>query len=162
MQSPAHQTASHILIRPMRAGDIEQVMAIAASLSQAPQWARSAYEKTIDPNAIPRRVALVAENRRTGSLAGFAIASLVAGQAELESIGVAKPEQQHGIGTDLLSMLIDHMKFLRAGEFILEVRSSNHNALALYRRLGWIQTGRRTRYYADPEEDAVLMGLELA
>jgi ribosomal protein S18 acetylase RimI-like enzyme len=46
-------------------------------------------------------------------------------------------------------------------EFILEVRASNQRALGFYRSLGWSETGRRPRYYADPEEDAVLMSLEL-
>lgn len=145
----------------MHAGDIDAVMAVAASLSQAPQWPRSAYEATLAPNSIPQRVALVAGDRLAGKLAGFAIASLVAGQAELESIAVLKSEQRHGFARTLLSMLIDHMKSLHAGEFLLEVRSSNQQALALYRNLGWVETGRRARYYADPEEDAVLMLLQL-
>ena len=47
------------------------------------------------------------------------------------------------------------------GEVLLEVRASNQRALDFYRSLGWEETGRRPRYYADPEEDAVLMGLKL-
>ncbi len=49
-------------------------------------------------------------------------------------------------------------------EVILEVRASNQPALGLYRRLGFVETGRRPGYYMDPPEpaeDAVLMRLGL-
>lgn len=153
----AHQ--SPVLIRPMCGADIEQVIDLAASLREAPHWTRSAYEAAIDPESIPHRVALVAENRQSGKLAGFAVASLVAAQAELESIAVALDQQRRGVGSRLLSSLVDHMKAAGANGFILEVRASNTTAFALYRRLGWSEVGRRVRYYADPEEDAVLMRL---
>jgi ribosomal-protein-alanine N-acetyltransferase len=45
---------------------------------------------------------------------------------------------------------------------MLEVRASNQAALGFYRGQGFRETGRRPRYYADPEEDAVLMLLNLA
>lgn len=159
--SPDPGTVSFVRVRPMHAGDIDRVMAIADSLTQAPHWTRSVYEAALDPNSIPQRVALVAENRRTGTVAGFAVVSLVAEQAELESIAVPENEQHHGIGALLLSWLIDRMKAIGAREFILEVRSSNQRAWQLYRRLGWVESGRRARYYTEPEEDAVLMQLEL-
>jgi ribosomal protein S18 acetylase RimI-like enzyme len=46
-------------------------------------------------------------------------------------------------------------------EVLLEVRASNQRARDFYRSLGWNETGIRPRYYADPEEDAVLMSLKL-
>jgi ribosomal-protein-alanine N-acetyltransferase len=145
----------------MHAADLERVMAIAASLPQAPQWPVSAYQTAIDPELTPRRIAVVVENRQTGRIAGFAVASFATLQAELESIAVAADAQGQGIGSQLLSWLIDHMKAIGATDFILEVRASNNKALALYSRLGWKESGRRARYYAEPEEDAVLMRLEV-
>ena len=46
-------------------------------------------------------------------------------------------------------------------EVLLEVRASNQQATAFYRALGFAESGRRLRYYADPVEDAVLMSLRL-
>jgi ribosomal-protein-alanine N-acetyltransferase len=46
-------------------------------------------------------------------------------------------------------------------EVILEVRASNAAAVGFYRALGFAENGRRARYYADPEEDALLMRLGL-
>ena len=71
-------------IRAMEAGDLDAVMEIAAGLETAPQWPRAAYEAAIDEEALPRRVALVAEI--DGLVAGFAIASVIAPEAELETI----------------------------------------------------------------------------
>jgi ribosomal-protein-alanine N-acetyltransferase len=41
----------------------------------------------------------------------------------------------------------------------LEVRESNISAQELYRKFGYEASGRRTRYYKDNDEDAVLMNL---
>ena len=39
----------------------------------------------------------------------------------------------------------------------LEVRAQNSAAQALYRSLGFVQTGLRRNFYATPADDAVLM-----
>jgi ribosomal protein S18 acetylase RimI-like enzyme len=44
---------------------------------------------------------------------------------------------------------------------LLEVRQSNRPARALYLSLGFIETGRRHGYYADPVEDAIQMRFEM-
>jgi ribosomal-protein-alanine N-acetyltransferase len=41
--------------------------------------------------------------------------------------------------------------------FTLEVRVSNHGAIALYRQLGFVDHGTRPRYYTDNDEDALIM-----
>lgn len=153
--------AGGILIRRMRTEDLERVMAIAHSLEGAPQWPRSAYISAFNPNSTPKRTALVAADAETGTAIGFAVASLLPPQAELETVAVSVGAQRRGIGGKLLSVMVEEMKAAAASEFILEVRASNHAAIALYRSLGWKENGRRPRYYADPEEDAVLMSREL-
>jgi ribosomal-protein-alanine N-acetyltransferase len=42
----------------------------------------------------------------------------------------------------------------------LEVRRSNAPAIALYRSLGYLPVGVRPRYYAEENEDAIVMTLE--
>jgi ribosomal-protein-alanine acetyltransferase len=61
-------------IRRMRPAELDRVMEIAASLKEAPHWPRSAYMAAMNPEAAPRRIALVAEesakteNRSSGVL----------------------------------------------------------------------------------------------
>jgi ribosomal-protein-alanine N-acetyltransferase len=145
----------------MLAADIEQVMAIAAGQKDAPHWPQSVYLAALDPTSSPRRIALVAANESSGDLAGFAVASLLPPQAELESIAVRADEQRHGIGSKLLSRLVDELRAAAVKEFMLEVRASNRTGIAFYLVHGWRQSGLRPRYYADPEEDAILMSSSL-
>jgi ribosomal-protein-alanine N-acetyltransferase len=87
---------------------------------------------------------------------------VVGAEAELESIGVEAARQRRGVGTRLLEALAGELLGAGAEELFLEVRASNQRALGLYRRAGFVETGRRARYYADPVEDAVLMALHAA
>ena len=150
-----------VRIRRMSEADLEQVMAIAASLKDAPHWQRDAYLQALDEGATPGRLALVAEDSETGAVTGFAVACLLRPQAELESIAVAEAEQRQGIGRKLFFRLVEELTVAGVREVLLEVRASNQRARDFYRSLGWIETGIRPRYYADPEEDAVLMSLKL-
>jgi ribosomal-protein-alanine N-acetyltransferase len=148
-----------VRIRPMTLPDLEQVMALAESLKQAPSWPLSAFQIALQPETAPARIALVAEEM--GALAGFVVASLLPPQAELEIIAVAAQAQRHGLAVRLFAHLAAELGKVEVNEVILEVRASNNPALGLYRRLGFAETGRRPRYYHDPVEDAVLMQLGL-
>jgi [ribosomal protein S18]-alanine N-acetyltransferase len=141
--------------------DLDRVVAIAESLRDAPHWPRPAYVHALDLASTPRRIALVAIDPTPVAVAGFAIASLLPPQSELETIAVAADSQRRGLGRRLFSVLADELRQAGAKELLLEVRASNATALAFYRSLGFVQTGLRPRYYADPVEDAVLMGVQL-
>ncbi len=154
-----------LCIRPMTEGDVEAVMILERSSDGAPRWTRSQYLDSVQGSvgSTVRRFAIVAEWK--GALAGFAVLRLVAapggGEAELESIAVAPELRGREIGTALVTELIQVAKAHRAGRLDLEVRASNTAAMRVYSRLGWVETGRRRSYYDTPEEDAVLMRLNL-
>jgi [ribosomal protein S18]-alanine N-acetyltransferase len=156
--NPAAQEAR---IRRVTTADIDRVIAIAQSLNQAPQWPREAYLAALDGKAMPRRIALVAEDAASGEVAGFAVASLTPPEAELETIAVAAGFQRRGLARQLFQALAGTLRQERVSVTLLEVRASNLQAQALYRALGFEVAGRRPRYYADPVEDAVLMRLAL-
>ena len=128
---------------------------------EAPNWNTSAYVAAIDPENTPRRIALVAVDPGNGTLAGFLVASLLAPEAELETIAVAAKDQRRGVGSWLMNELLEELRTEQINRLNLEVRASNRAALGFYAALGFEETGRRPRYYADPEEDAVLMVLRL-
>ena len=148
-------------MRRMRIEDVDQVAEIAAGLKDAPHWPRSVYVAALDPAATPPRVALIAADGASGEVAGFAVASVLPPQAELESIAVRPVAQRLGVGSKLIDLLVDDLKAAGVSEVLLEVRASNRTGLAFYVSRGWRQTGNRSRYYADPEEDAILMSLSL-
>lgn len=150
-----------VKIRRMSATDLGPVREIAASLMEAPHWPILAYVAAIDPENMPRRIALVAADPGKGTVAGFLVASLLTPEAELETIAVAAEGQRRGVGSLLLNALLEELRTEEVCQLILEVRASNRAALGFYGALGFKETGRRPRYYIDPEEDAVLMGLRL-
>ncbi|MGO9339507.1 MAG: ribosomal protein S18-alanine N-acetyltransferase [Terracidiphilus sp.] len=92
---------------------------------------------------------------------GFAIAGLLGPEAELETIAIAPQHQRSGLGALLLRALTGELRKDQVTELVLEVRASNRTALGFYRAQGFEESGRRLRYYADPEEDAVLMRMKL-
>jgi ribosomal-protein-alanine N-acetyltransferase len=143
-------------IRTMAAGDVDRVVAIAESLAQAPRWPREVYEIAVVPQSRPRRIAVVAE-AESGEVAGFAIASAVPPEAELETMGVAPDWQGRGIGKSLLEEVSQIAAGMGVKKVMLEVRVSNGPARRLYRSQGFVEAGRRAGYYADPKEDAIVM-----
>jgi [ribosomal protein S18]-alanine N-acetyltransferase len=78
---------------------------------------------------------------------GFAIARLVLDEAELLTIAVDPLQQRNGLGTELLSNLVQRVSKLGATSLFLEVAQNNQAALALYQRAGFAQVGMRKAYY---------------
>jgi ribosomal-protein-alanine N-acetyltransferase len=140
----------------MTPDDLDEVIATAAALPGTPHWPRSSYEAIFVPDASPQRIAIVALAPDL-RMAGFAIATLLPPQAELESIAVAAEFQGQGVATRLFSSLQASLHARQCSEILLELRQSNLAALALYRSLGFSQTGHRPAYYSHPVEDAILM-----
>jgi ribosomal-protein-alanine N-acetyltransferase len=150
-----------VRIRRMVQADIPPVMAIADSLRDAPHWWPEVYQDMLDHARIPARICLVAEesDRR---LVGFGVMVLIPPQAELEAIAVTGERQRRGIAGNLWFDLLTELKRLDITEVILEVRESNRTAQAFYRASGFVESGRRRGYYADPQEDALLMRREVS
>lgn len=147
-------------VRLMAAEDLDPVLALAERQPQAPHWARRAYRALFNPQALPKRIALVVELE--SAVRGFAVASIVGPEAELECIVVAAGFERRGLGRGLMQALSAMLHAAGVEELLLEVRQGNERALAFYSTLGWAEVGRRPRYYTDPEEDAILMSIRLA
>jgi len=79
-------------------------------------------------------------------VAGFALARVVAGEAELLLLAVGRGMQHRGVGTSLLKRFISAAKRCGATRLHLEVRDGNP-ALSLYRSAGFEEVGRRRNYY---------------
>ena len=146
--------------------DVENVLRLEQCTAQAPHWAQAEYAGIIDRDGVESvisRCFFVAEME--GRLAGFAVGRAVGrgveGLAELESIAVGDAFRRMGAGRALCEAVIDWCRGLGVRELELEVRAGSDGAIALYQSLNFVATGRRSRYYQNPEEDALLMLLEL-
>jgi ribosomal-protein-alanine N-acetyltransferase len=81
-------------------------------------------------------------------------------EAHLLDVAVAGKRHGTGLGRHLLDTLCARAKEMGAESVLLEVRPSNERALAVYRRYGFAEIGRRKGYYPAHEgkrEDAIVM-----
>jgi ribosomal-protein-alanine N-acetyltransferase len=88
---------------------------------------------------------------------GFAGLWFMADEAHLANIAVRVNHRRRGIGELLLIAVINLAIEQKARFITLEVRASNKEAQALYRKYGLIEVGTRRGYYMDNKEDAVIM-----
>lgn len=78
---------------------------------------------------------------------GFVLARLAAGEGEILTIAVARSHRRQGLGWRLMDAVLRELHGQRAEALFLEVDETNLPAIALYRRLGFGEVGRRANYY---------------
>jgi ribosomal-protein-alanine N-acetyltransferase len=141
-------------VRRLAYGDLPAVLAIERRSFQTP-WSLAMFVLELSK---PSGICLGIGGGRDQELSGYLICSRYADVWHLMNIAVAPEQRRQGIATELMTSL-----FAAAGagaRFTLEVRTSNHAAIAMYERFGFRRAGHRRRYYHDNGEDAVIMWLE--
>lgn len=81
-------------------------------------------------------------------LQGFVMSRRAADEAEILTIAVEPKARGSGLATALLGSHLSRLSRLGVSTLFLEVDEANAPALALYRRFGFQQVGRRAAYYA--------------
>lgn len=140
--------------------DLNSILDIQAAAEHAAGWRPSDYERLADDPAGMVLVAVV-ESEGCSKLLGFAAFRRLGREAELWNIAVRPDQQRHGVGK---ALLVDGCRrLLEAGaeRVFLEVRAANTGALEFYRLAGFNLQGRRKDYYRDPQDDAMVLALEL-
>jgi ribosomal-protein-alanine N-acetyltransferase len=125
----------------------------------AAHWSRAQYDRVFGDDA-PHRLALVIED--DSILQGFLVAHEIAQEWEIENIAIAGAARRRGLGTRLLGEFLDRVRAEKATSVFLEVRESNLVARLLYEKWAFEESGRRSGYYAQPQEDAIVYRLSLA
>ena len=90
---------------------------------------------------------------------GFIVWRTVADEAEVITIGVHPNARGAGIAMAMLALLENEVKKAGVNKIFLEVSAENAPAIALYKKCGFIQNGRRPKYYDGV--DAILMQKEI-
>ncbi len=96
-----------------------------------------------------------------GVVAGYAGAQSVLDEADVMNLAVAPEHRREGLASMLLRELEKRLFARGVRRLFLEVRPTNESALALYRREGFNEAGRRKNYYLHPKEDALILRKEL-
>jgi len=155
---PQVKSSSSGHVRPATRAEVPAIIALEQSAASAAHWSEESYRHIFDHGG-PPRIALVRQES-DGVLAGFVIARVTGGDCELENIVVPNSAQRQGIGSALLQALRAAAREQGVTRILLEVRESNAPARALYEKCGFKVTARRTFYYANPIEDALIYTLQ--
>jgi N6-L-threonylcarbamoyladenine synthase len=136
----------------MENADLDAVLAIERSSFPFP-WSRGMFLDELTQGS--GHAWFVAES--PWGIVGFAGLMEVECEGHIMNLAVRPDALRSGLGSALLSALIDEARRRGIGRLTLEVRPSNAAALALYADAGFHQEGRRHGYYGDSGEDALVM-----
>lgn len=95
-----------------------------------------------------------------GDITGYGGITITSDSADIDNIAVAEVYRGSGVGTAILTGLVNEAKRRGAKKVFLEVRVSNSDAMKLYLKNGFNGVYARTRYYSDGE-DGLVMAKEL-
>lgn len=150
-------TAGAPVLRLMRWWDVEAAQRIEADLFPDP-WSVEAFWSEL-AHVPDTRHYLVAEDG--GEVVGYAGLLATAGQADVQTLAVARGRQGTGLGAKLLDALLAEARNRRATAVMLEVRAENTVAATLYARAGFERIGIRRGYYRPGGTDALVLRLRL-
>lgn len=158
-------------LRALRWWDVAELMPIERELFPYNVWPAEAFWAEL---ALGHRRTFLVAQADDGTLVGYAGLSCPpdarGGDAEVMTVAVAPVAQGRGLGRQLVEALLGEAGRRGAGRVMLEVRSDNAAARALYQRLGFEQVGERPAYYsggpggpggAGAAVDALVMRLRL-
>ncbi len=140
---------AQVNLRDMRPDDLAQVSDIERRSYDFP-WSHGVFRDCL----LAGYHCIVIE--REDAVVGYSIVSIAAGEAHILNICVAPGFRSMGYGERLLDEALFRSRSAAVREIFLEVRPSNVNALALYRKKGFHKVAKRPAYYqaADGREDA--------
>lgn len=78
-------------------------------------------------------------------------------QLEVANFAVSPDHRKKGVGEELMKKILIEAKGRGCKSIVLSVRESNQAAVNLYTKFGFVEVGKRKKYYRLPTEDALTM-----
>lgn len=146
------------MIRPAVASDLDAIMTLERASFPTDAWSEALMRAEL---ASPHGWYVVDEE--VGRLVGYAGLRAVHGatDADIQTIAIADSVRGRGRGRALLRALLAEAARRGAKDLFLEVRADNPVAQALYASEGFLEIGRRPRYYQPDDVDAIIMKLDV-
>jgi len=145
----------NLSVRRMTLEDIQAVVEL-DQISFSLPWPERSFRFELTDNPASR--CWVAE--ADGRVVGMVVTWLFVDEAHIATIATHPDYRRQGIARQLLIFTLQAAIRKGAQSSFLEVRASNLPAQEMYRKFGYVEVGRRKRYYRDNDEDAILMNLE--
>jgi ribosomal-protein-alanine N-acetyltransferase len=145
------------LIEPLVSpSEIDAVLAIEEASFTNP-WTREMYLAELQNEGVSFFYLARDPDRRT---IGFCTVWRVLDELHINNLAVLPAYRRAGIGSALLTHVLDEGARMGAKRATLEVRRSNEAARQLYERFGFSIVGVRKGYYSNPIEDALVLWRE--
>ena len=150
------KASPEVVIRPMRVGDVADVVAIERASYQFP-WSEGIFRDCLRVGYVCRVMTV------SRQVMAYGVMSIGAGEAHILNLCVSEAYRCRGVGKRMLSSLIDRAVAAGMAEAFLEVRPSNTAAIRLYLSIGFERVGTRRGYYQAlaGREDAAVLKLSL-
>ncbi len=156
-----------ITVRKMSLEDIDGVMVVDRDCFSIP-WSRESFvmglESSLSTYVVAVDIPDVVESDTDADdsvVVGYGGFYMVLDQVEITNIAVLGKRRGQGIGKSILEALIK-LAVIGGGKVVnLDVRASNEAAKVLYYSYGFKLVGSRKGYYQKPDEDALLLSLDL-
>ena len=132
----------------MTSSDLHEVARIETTAFSTP-WSEGTFRSLLDRSGVELWVAEWGDQ-----LAAYAILWRVRDEGELANIAVRTDLRGRGIGSGLLTRMLEIAQDSGVRSLYLEVRESNELAREMYARRGFHEIGVRRGYYEGPREDA--------
>jgi ribosomal-protein-alanine N-acetyltransferase len=145
----------NLFIRRMTLEDIPAVVEL-DQISFSLPWPERSFRFELTDNPASRCWVAVAD----GHVVGMIVTWIFVDEAHIATIATHPAYRRQGIARKLLTYTLESALREGAQSSFLEVRESNLAAQEMYRKFGYVEVGRRKRYYRDNNEDAILMNLE--
>jgi [ribosomal protein S18]-alanine N-acetyltransferase len=142
----------------MENGDLPEVLAIEQSSFPNP-WRETTFRGEIQNDDIS--FPLVAVHATEKKIVGYIIYWKIKDEIMINNIAVHPDFRRLGVGESILRDAIERGRGEKVTFVSLEVRISNKPAQTLYAKLGFDLIGVRKNYYFNPDEDALVFGLNL-
>jgi len=139
-----------------RSEDLDSIIAIEQLSFQWP-WSRRFFEGELSCQNACSYVVKSAQADKDDQIVAYAFLRRVVDELHVLKIAVAPAQRGHGIAIWFLNHCFTMGAQQGANSVYLEVRRSNIAAIKLYEKLGFREVGRRSNYYPDSKEDALVM-----
>ena len=143
-----------ITIVPMTPAHVDALMPHERDMFGTEAWSERSYREEI---ADARNRYYVAVEGPDGVLLGWAGVLVIAGTADVLTVGVVPSARRRGLARRMLAALYAEAARRGATEIFLDVRVDNDSAIALYRNEGFAELGRRRGYYDAGRVDSLVM-----
>lgn len=144
------------IVRPMQMEDLQAILEIERTSFSTP-WSLQAFKAELKDNEYARYLCLELE----GQVIGYMGLWFILDEGHITNIAIAPNFRGQHWGEYLMRSMMGRMVEQGMERMTLEVRASNSPAQSLYKRLGFATAGVRKGYYADTQEDALIMWVEL-